>query len=91
MPTGALLAVLAYSIYSTGDSITKSFTGGALSVLIRHRLALDYVTDGQRVPEDIATADARVLVCRAAQVLKGNAPADDVVMADRFGLAVAHA
>jgi len=65
--------------------------GGALSVLIRHRLALDYVTDGQRVPEDIATADARVLVCRAAQSLKGNAPADDMVMADRFGLAVANA
>jgi flagellar biosynthesis protein FlhF len=65
--------------------------GGALSVLIRHRLPLDYVTDGQRVPEDIATADARVLVCRAAQVLKGNVPADDVVMADRFGLAVASA
>jgi flagellar biosynthesis protein FlhF len=65
--------------------------GGALSVLIRHRLPLDYITDGQRVPEDIATADARVLVCRAAQVLKSNAPADDVVMADRFGLAVANA
>ncbi|WP_243047631.1 flagellar biosynthesis protein FlhF [Dyella sp. RRB7] len=66
--------------------------GGALSVLIRHRLALDYVTDGQRVPEDIATADARVLVCRAAQVLKGGAAAaDDEVMAERFGLAVANA
>jgi flagellar biosynthesis protein FlhF len=65
--------------------------GGALSVLIRHRLALDYITDGQRVPEDIATADARVLVCRAAQVLKGNRPADDDVMAERFGLAVANA
>jgi flagellar biosynthesis protein FlhF len=67
--------------------------GGALSVLIRHRLALDYVTDGQRVPEDIAAADARVLVCRAAQVLKGNAAAtaDDDVMAERFGLAVANA
>ena len=65
--------------------------GGALSVLIRHRLALDYITDGQRVPEDIATADARVLVCRAAQVLKSHAPADDLVMADRFGLAVANA
>lgn len=65
--------------------------GGALSVLIRHRLPLDYITDGQRVPEDIATADARVLVCRAAQVLKGNTSADDMVMADRFGLAVASA
>ncbi|CAM5452203.1 flagellar biosynthesis protein FlhF [Rhodanobacter lindaniclasticus] len=64
--------------------------GGALSVLIRHRLELDYVTDGQRVPEDISVADARVLVCRAAQSQKANAP-DDGVMADRFGLAVAGA
>ncbi|MFC4764281.1 flagellar biosynthesis protein FlhF [Dyella koreensis] len=66
--------------------------GGALSALIRHRLPLDYTTDGQRVPEDITAADARVLVCRAAQVLKGNAPAiDDSHMAERFGLALANA
>jgi drug/metabolite transporter (DMT)-like permease len=32
MPTGVLFAVLAYSIYSISDSITKSFGGGALSV-----------------------------------------------------------
>ncbi len=64
--------------------------GGALSVLIRHRLPLDYTTDGQRVPEDIAAADARVLVCRAAQSLKSPAP-DDGMMAERFGLAVASA
>ncbi|RCS30396.1 flagellar biosynthesis protein FlhF [Rhodanobacter denitrificans] len=64
--------------------------GGALSVLIRHRLPLDYTTDGQRVPEDIATADARVLVCRAAQSLRGEVP-DDGLMAERFGLAVAEA
>jgi len=64
--------------------------GGALSVLIRHRLPLDYTTDGQRVPEDIATADARVLVCRAAQSVRSHAP-DDSLMAERFGLAVASA
>ena len=64
--------------------------GGALSVLIRHRLPLDYTTDGQRVPEDIATADARVLVCRAAQSLKTQMP-DDGLMAERFGFAVASA
>lgn len=64
--------------------------GGALSVLIRRRLALDYTTDGQRVPEDISVADARVLVCRAAQSLKTGVP-DDSLMADRFGLAVAGA
>jgi flagellar biosynthesis protein FlhF len=66
--------------------------GGALSVLIRHRLALDYTTDGQRVPEDIAAADARLLVCRAAQVLKGNPPAaDEMLLAERFGAMVAQA
>jgi flagellar biosynthesis protein FlhF len=63
--------------------------GGVLSVLIRYGLALDYTTDGQRVPEDISAADARVLVCRAAQVQRRLTPAiDDVEMADRFGLAV---
>jgi flagellar biosynthesis protein FlhF len=66
--------------------------GGALSVVIRHKLALDYTTDGQRVPEDIAAADARVLVCRAANVLKEHAPAvDDALLAERFGFAVAGA
>lgn len=69
--------------------------GGALSMLIRHRVPLDYITDGQRVPEDIAAADARVLVCRAAQALKQpvveDKAADDLKMAERFGLAMATA
>lgn len=64
--------------------------GGALSALIRHRLPLDFTTDGQRVPEDIAAADARVLVCRAAQTLKTQVP-DDGLMAERFGFAMASA
>jgi flagellar biosynthesis protein FlhF len=64
--------------------------GGALSVLIRQRLALDFTTDGQRVPEDIAMADARKLVCRAAQSSRGT-EADDSVLAERFGLAAAGA
>ena len=64
--------------------------GGLLSVLIRHRLALDCTTDGQRVPEDISAADARVLVCRAAQTQKRLGPtAEDMDMAERFGMAVA--
>ena len=65
--------------------------GGALSVLIRHRLPLDYVTDGQRVPEDIATADARELVCLAARSVKATATPDDDTMAERFGMAMADA
>jgi flagellar biosynthesis protein FlhF len=65
--------------------------GGALSTLIRHHLPLDYVTDGQRVPEDIAAADARALVCRAAQALKTSGTTEDTTMADRFGLSLASA
>jgi flagellar biosynthesis protein FlhF len=65
--------------------------GGALSTLIRHHLPLDYVTDGQRVPEDIAAADARALVCRAAQALKTGGNTEDTTMADRFGLSLASA
>ncbi|MCP1374161.1 flagellar biosynthesis protein FlhF [Dyella lutea] len=66
--------------------------GGALSVLIRHRLPLDYTTDGQRVPEDLAVADARVLVLRAAHALKTAAPPlDDGMLAERFGFQAAHA
>jgi flagellar biosynthesis protein FlhF len=42
------------------------------------------------VPEDIAVADARTLVCRAAQSLKTDIP-DDSMMAERFGLAMAEA
>ena len=64
--------------------------GGLLSVLIRHRIPLDCITDGQRVPEDISAADARALVCRAAQSHRRLGPAgEDLDMADRYGLAVA--
>ena len=36
--------------------------------------------------------DVRQLVCRAAQALKGNAPAaDEAVLAERFGTMVAQA
>ncbi|QWT20588.1 flagellar biosynthesis protein FlhF [Bacillus sp. NP157] len=66
--------------------------GGALSALIRHGLPLDYTTDGQRVPEDIASADARKLVCLAAQMLKQrNDEPDDAILADRFGFAASPA
>jgi len=66
--------------------------GGALSMLIRHQLSLDYTTDGQRVPEDITAADTRVLVCRAAQAMKGQNPeVDESLMMERFGAALASA
>lgn len=39
--------------------------GHALDVLVRHKLPLHYVSCGQRVPEDIAVANRRLLVHRA--------------------------
>ncbi|GAP66752.1 flagellar biosynthetic protein FlhF [Mizugakiibacter sediminis] len=66
--------------------------GGALSALIRHRLPVDYSTDGQRVPEDIARADAHRLVCRAVKANTPAPPLDDFALAERFGrVAVAFA
>jgi flagellar biosynthesis protein FlhF len=64
--------------------------GGALSLLIRRRLPLDYTTDGQRVPEDIALADARKLVCFAVQSSRAAVP-DTGLLAERFGLELAEA
>lgn len=39
--------------------------GGALDVLMRHRLALAYVTNGQRVPEDLHRPNPLYLIERA--------------------------
>jgi flagellar biosynthesis protein FlhF len=49
--------------------------GGLLSALIHAGLATAFVTDGQRVPEDLQPARAHPLVTRAAELLAEN-PAD---------------
>ncbi len=41
--------------------------GAVLDILARHRLRLCYLTDGQRVPEDLHLPDAKALVDRAFQ------------------------
>lgn len=43
---------------------------GALSVLIQNALPLSYVTDGQRVPEDLSVADTLSLAKQALAVLE---------------------
>ena len=52
-----------------GTIITKldeaASIGSALDVVIRHKLNLFYVSNGQRVPEDLHLADAAALVARA--------------------------
>jgi len=60
--------------------------GGLLSVLIRHRLAVAYVSGGQRVPEDLQPARALELVSQAVQLAKSTeATADEDLLRRRFG------
>jgi flagellar biosynthesis protein FlhF len=42
--------------------------GASLSVAVRHQLPVAYVTDGQRVPEDLHLAEPHRLVLRAAEL-----------------------
>ena len=65
--------------------------GGMLSVLIRARLPVAYVSDGQRVPEDLRPARSDELVAAAVQLAQTNgAAADEDLLKRRFG-DVAHA
>jgi flagellar biosynthesis protein FlhF len=59
--------------------------GGTLSALVRHKLPVAYLSDGQRVPEDLAPARSHVLVSRAVEIASHNgATADDEVMQRRM-------
>lgn len=65
--------------------------GGALSTLVRTKLPLAYMSDGQRVPEDLSPARAHQLIARAVELSrKAGASADEDLLRRRFG-AVAHA
>ncbi|HXR93561.1 MAG TPA: hypothetical protein VN750_25125, partial [Steroidobacteraceae bacterium] len=65
--------------------------GGALSVLIRARVPVSYVSEGQRVPEDLRPARALELVSHAVRLAKATgAAADEDLLRRRFGK-IAHA
>jgi len=67
--------------------------GAALSVILRHRLRIAYLSDGQRVPEDLHAAhQRRIWLVRRALKLRERAPARSAQqLAQAFGRAVAHA
>jgi len=66
--------------------------GGVLSAIVRHKLAVAYVSDGQRVPEDLYTARAHNLVSRGvAMMRRGNAVYDLGPMAVAVGGGTSHA
>jgi flagellar biosynthesis protein FlhF len=65
--------------------------GGTLSVLVRARLPISYVSEGQRVPEDLRPARALELVSSAVQLARASgAVADEDLLKRRFG-ELAHA
>ena len=51
--------------------------GSALDVLVRHRLTLHYVTNGQRVPEDLHRPNPLYLVERAFRAASEAAAVDE--------------
>ena len=65
--------------------------GGTLSVLIHAKLPIAYVSEGQRVPEDLRPARSEELIAAAVQLAQTNgAAADEELLKRRFG-DVAHA
>lgn len=65
--------------------------GGVLSVLTRAELPIAYVSEGQRVPEDLRPARALELVSAAVRLAKtSGAAADEDLLRRRYG-DVAHA
>jgi len=65
--------------------------GSLLSALIQSGLPTAFITDGQRVPEDLQTARAHPLVTRAAELLAENpTEMDPGYLALAFGGANAH-
>jgi flagellar biosynthesis protein FlhF len=67
--------------------------GAAISVVLRNKLNIAYVCDGQRVPEDLHAAhQRRVWLIRAALRLKERAPRvrNEAALARSFGRVPAH-
>lgn len=88
IPAGAQYQVLnqtvkAYSSIALSGCIFSKLDecyslGEALSVVIENDMSLSYVTDGQRVPEDIKLADSANLTLIAAKLFKRYGDADAV-------------
>ena len=68
--------------------------GAAISAVLRYKLKIAYVCDGQRVPEDLHAANQkRVSLIRSALQLKERAPraSSEAALARAFGRVAAHA
>jgi flagellar biosynthesis protein FlhF len=84
-------AIARFGVYSPACCVlTKldeaSSLGGTISALVKHRLPISYVSDGQRIPEDLNPARAHQLVSRAVQLTRiAGATAGEDLLTRRFG------
>jgi len=70
------------------ESITL---GGALSTIVQNKLPLAYISDGQRVPEDLHMAKAVELVKKSVSMMNNaSIKLDDNVLEMAFGRLAAH-
>jgi signal recognition particle GTPase len=60
--------------------------GGSISALTRHAVPLAYMSEGQRIPEDLSHARAHQLVARAVELARrSGAQTDEELLSLRFG------
>lgn len=75
----------------SGCIVTKtdetSSLGGAISALIRHRLPLAYVANGQQVPEDLSQARPNTLVNQASDLMNDEQQLDPQTLSSYGGFA----
>ncbi len=65
--------------------------GGSISALARHELPLMYISEGQRIPEDLLPARGHQLVARAVELARrSHAQTEEELLSMRFG-GMAHA
>ncbi len=76
---------LAGSILTKMDEAAS--LGEILSVIVQQKLSLAYVSDGQRVPEDLHPARANKLVSRSVALMQGNNHEipEEETLAEAFG------
>lgn len=66
--------------------------GGVLSAAVTHQLPIAWISDGQRVPEDLHPADAPDLVARATHIMNRTGPRiDEDLVSLSFGREIANA
>ncbi|MFQ5469308.1 MAG: flagellar biosynthesis protein FlhF [Gammaproteobacteria bacterium] len=79
-----------HCIFTKLDEATS--LGGAISVSIKHGLPISYISDGQRVPEDLHIARAPDLINKSVEIMKSTEPMlDEEFMTMPFGGAAINA